>query len=120
VDPSGDSLNFWYNTPGTYFTDNRFSSYFSLNSNVRTNTGLAVKPFIRVCNRMRKNSANTVMDLKTWGNSNANVNSDVIIRLDSGGDPYPGSNSGKIRFNINGFSTLNNNISLVSSLTVSG
>jgi hypothetical protein len=30
--PSGDSLNFWYNTPGTYFTDNGFSSYFSLNS----------------------------------------------------------------------------------------
>ncbi len=24
VDPSGDSLNFWYNTPGTYFTDNGF------------------------------------------------------------------------------------------------
>ncbi len=42
------------------------------------------------------------MDLKTWGNSNSNVNSDVIIRLDSGGDPYVGSNSGKIAYNING------------------
>ncbi len=36
--------------------------------------------------------ANTAMDLKTWGNSNSNVNSDAIIRLDSGDDPYPGSN----------------------------
>ncbi len=55
VDPSGDSLNFWYNLPGTYFTDNGFLSYFSLNSNVSTNTGLAVEPFIRVYNRMWKN-----------------------------------------------------------------
>ncbi len=39
VVPSDDSLNFWYNTIGTYFTDNGFSSYFSLNSNVSTNTG---------------------------------------------------------------------------------
>ncbi len=102
VDPSGDSLNFWYNTPGTYFTHNGFSSYFSLNSNVSTDTGLAVEPFIRVYNRMWKNGANTAMDLKTWGNSNSNVNSDVIIRLDSGGDPNPGSNSGKIKYNRNG------------------
>jgi hypothetical protein len=29
------------------------------------------------------------MDLKTWGNSNSNVISDVVIRLNSGGDPYP-------------------------------
>ncbi len=47
----GDSLNFWYNTPGTYFTDNDFSSYFILNSNVSSNTGLAVEPFIRVYNK---------------------------------------------------------------------
>ncbi len=95
-------MNFWYNTPGTYFTDNGFSSYFSLNSNVSTNTGLAEEPFIRFYNRMWKNGANTAMDLKTFGNSNSNVNSDVLIRLDSGGDPYPGSNSGKIIYNING------------------
>jgi hypothetical protein len=42
------------------------------------------------------------MDLKTWGNSNSNANSDVIIRLDSSGDHHPGSNSGKITYNING------------------
>jgi hypothetical protein len=51
---------------------------------------------------MFKNGANTAMDLKTFGNSNANVNSDVLIRLDSGGDPTPGTNSGKITYNING------------------
>ncbi len=41
---------------------------------------------------------------KTFGNSNSNVNSDVLIRLDSGGNPIPGpnSNSGKIIYNING------------------
>jgi hypothetical protein len=79
-----------------------FSSYFSLNSNVNTNTGLAVEPLIRVYNRMWKNGAKTAMDLKTFGNSNSNVNSDVLIRLDSGGDPSPGSNSRKIMYNING------------------
>ncbi len=44
------------------------------------------------------------MDLKTWGNSNSNVNSlsDAIMRLDSGSDPYPGSNSGKKTYNTNG------------------
>jgi hypothetical protein len=46
------------------------------------------------------NGANTAMDLKTFGNSNSGVNSDVLIRLDSGGDPNPGSNSGKIIYNI--------------------
>jgi hypothetical protein len=96
VDPTGDSLNFYYNTTGTYFTDNDYSSYFSLNSNVETNTGLVVEPFIRVYNRMFKNGANTAMDLKTFGNANNNVNSDVLIRLDSGSDPTPGANSGKI------------------------
>ncbi len=87
VDPTGDSLNFWYNTPGTYFTDNGYSSYFSLNSNVSTSTGLAVEPFISTW----KKGANTAMDLKAWGNSNANVNSDVMIRLECGGDLYPGT-----------------------------
>ena len=53
VDTTGNSLNFWYNSPGTYFTNNGFASYFSLNSNVITNGGgVAVEPFIRVYNRM--------------------------------------------------------------------
>jgi hypothetical protein len=64
VNPSGDALNFYYNTSGTYFTDNDYSSYFSLNSNITTASGLAVEPFIRVYNRMFKNGANTAMDLK--------------------------------------------------------
>ena len=51
---------------------------------------------------MFKNGANTAMDLKTFGNSNSGVNSDVLIRIDSGGDPTPGTNSGKITYNING------------------
>jgi hypothetical protein len=42
------------------------------------------------------------MDIKTFGNSNSNVNSDVLIRIDSGGDPTPGANAGTITFNING------------------
>ncbi len=42
------------------------------------------------------------MDLKTWGNSNSQVNSNVLIRLDSGGDPSFGVNSGTIIYNING------------------
>jgi hypothetical protein len=103
VDPTGDSLKFWYNTPGTYFIDNGYASYFSLNSNITTNSGFAVEPFIRVYNRMWKNGANTAMDLRTWGNSNSGVNSNVLIRLDSGGDLYPGSNSGRITYNINSF-----------------
>ncbi len=94
----GDSLNFWYNAPGTYFTDNGYSSYFRLNSKVSTSTGLAVEPYIRVYNCIWKNEGNTVKDFKTWSNSNPNVMSDVIMRLDSGGDPYPGSNSGKITY----------------------
>ncbi len=73
-----------------------------MNSKVSTNTGLAVEPFIRVYNRMWKNGANTAMDLKTLGNSNSGVNSDVLIRLGSGGNPDPGSNSGNILYNING------------------
>ncbi len=42
-------------------------------------------------------------NFKTLGNANSNVNSDVIVRLDSDGDSYPCSNSGKITYNINGF-----------------
>ena len=51
---------------------------------------------------MLKSGANTAMDIKTFGNSNSNVNSDVLISLDSGGDPTPGENSGKMIYNING------------------
>jgi hypothetical protein len=96
------STNFWYNTPGTRFTNNGFNSFFSLNANVITDTGLNSQPFIRVYNRMFKNGANSAIDLKTFGNSNSNVNSDVLIRLDSGGDPTPGANAGTITYNING------------------
>ena len=42
------------------------------------------------------------MDIKTFGNANSNVNSNVLIWLDSGGDPTPGQNVGTITFNING------------------
>ncbi len=52
---------------------------------------------------MFKNGANTAMDLKTFGNSNSGVNSDILIRLDSGGNPTPGTNSGEKTYNINGF-----------------
>ena len=38
---------------------------------------------------MWKNGANTAMDLKTFGNSNSGVNSDVLIRIDSGGSQHP-------------------------------
>jgi hypothetical protein len=51
---------------------------------------------------MWKNGANTAMDIKTFGNSNSNVNSDVLIRIDSCGDPTPGANVGTIKYNING------------------
>ncbi len=87
-------LSFYYNTPRIYLTDNGFSSYFSLNSNITINTDLAVGPFIRVYNSMLKKGANTAMDLITFGNSNSGVISDVLIRRDSGGDPTPGTNSG--------------------------
>ncbi len=40
---------------------------------------------------MWKNGANTAIDIKTFGNSNANVNSDVLIRIESRGDPTPGT-----------------------------
>jgi hypothetical protein len=40
------------------------------------------------------------MKIKTFGNSNSNVNSDVSKRLESGGDSTPGTNSAKITYNI--------------------
>jgi hypothetical protein len=53
---------------------------------------------------MFKNVVNTAIDLKTFGNSNSGVNSDVLIRFDSGGSPIsgPNSNSGEIIYNIIG------------------
>ena len=61
-----------------------------------------MQPFIRVYNRMWKNNANTAIDIKTLGGSNSNVNSDVLIRIDSGGDPTAGVNTGTIIYNMNG------------------
>ena len=78
--------NFWYNSPGTYFTNNGFASYFSLNSNVIANFGVVSQSFITEYYRMWNNGANNAIDITTWGNSNANVNSNVLIRIDSGGD----------------------------------
>jgi hypothetical protein len=99
---NNSSTNFWYNTPGTRFTNNGFDSFFSLNANLITDTGLNPQPFIRVYNRMFKNGANSAIIIKIFGNSNSNVNSNVLIRLDSGGDPTPGANAGTITYNLNG------------------
>ncbi len=60
------STNFWYNTPGTRFTNNGFNSFFSLNANVITDTGLNSQPFIRVYNRMFKNGVNSAIDINTF------------------------------------------------------
>ena len=43
---------------------------------------------------MWKYGVNTAMDIKMFGNSNAGVNSDVLIEIDSGGDPTAGANVG--------------------------
>ena len=51
---------------------------------------------------MWKNSANTTLDIKTFGGANSNVNSSVLIRIHSGGDPTPGANTGTVLYNING------------------
>ena len=64
---NNSSTNFWYNTPGTSFINNGFTSFLSLNSNVITNTGTVSQPFIRVYNRMWKNGGNTAVDLQTFG-----------------------------------------------------
>jgi hypothetical protein len=50
---------------------------------------------------MWKNESNSAIDIKTFGNSNSNVNSDVRIRIDCGGDPTPGTSVGTITYNIN-------------------
>jgi hypothetical protein len=97
-----NTTNFWYNTNGTTFVSSGFSSYFSLNANIITGWGVIPTPFITVYNRMWKNVGNTAIDIKTSGQANNNVNSDVLIRIDSGGDPTVGANQGTILFNING------------------
>ena len=96
------NTNFWYNTPGTYFIDNGFTSFFNLNANVNTNFGLQTQPFITVYNRMWKNVGNTAIDIRTLGGANNAVNSDITIRIDSGGDPTIGANKGTILFSIDG------------------
>jgi hypothetical protein len=77
-----------------HFTNNGVLSYLF---NVIVNGGgTTVEPFIAVCNRMWKNGANTAIDIKTFGSSNSNVNSGVLIRIDCGGDPNPGINAGTV------------------------
>ena len=51
---------------------------------------------------MWKNGGNTALDLQTFGLANSNVNSSVLMRMDSGGDPTAGTNAGTITYNING------------------
>jgi hypothetical protein len=96
------NTNFWYNSPGTYFINNGFTSFFNLNANVNTNFGLQTQPFITVYNRMWKNVGNTAIDIRTLGGANNAVNSDITIRIDSGGDPTTGANKGTILFSIDG------------------
>jgi hypothetical protein len=82
---NNSSTIFWYNTPGTSFTNNGFTSFLSLNSNVITNVWTVSQPFIRVYNIMWKNGGNTAIDLQTFGFSNSGVNSSVLMRMDSDG-----------------------------------
>ena len=77
---------------------NGFTSYFTLNANVNAYNGLRSVPFITVYNRMWKNEVNNAVDIKTTGQANSGVNSDVLIRIDSGGDPTIGGNAGTILF----------------------
>ncbi len=47
LDPSGSNLIFYHNNPGTYFTDNGFTSFFYLSSaKITYNNNLAIVPFI--------------------------------------------------------------------------
>ncbi len=45
---------------------------------------------------------NAAIDFMIFGTSNANNNNDESLRLDSGGDPTTGTNSGKIAYYVNG------------------
>jgi hypothetical protein len=57
---------------------------------------------MRNYNCMQKWS-NTAMNLKTFCNSNSNVNHDIIITLDNASDPTPSTNSAKIVYTLNAF-----------------
>ena len=98
LDPSGNSLIFYHNNPGTYLTDNGFTSFFNLSSATITNTGLKIVPFITNYNRMFKNGLNNAIKIESTGSSNSNVNSSTYILLDSGSNPTPGTNEGTINF----------------------
>jgi len=101
LDPSGNSLIFYHNNPGTYFTDNGFNSYFNLSSaTITNNNNLAIVPFITNYNRMFKNGINNAIKIASTGSSNSNINSSTYILLDSGSNPAPGTNEGTIKFNI--------------------
>ena len=101
LDPSGNSLIFYHNNPGTYFTDNGFNSYFNLSSaTITNNNNLAIVPFITNYNRMFKNGINNAIKIASTGSSNSNINSSTYILLDSGSNPTPGTNEGTIKFNI--------------------
>ena len=113
IDTTGNSLNFYFNNPGVYFSDNGFTSYFNLNAVAQT-TGLAIEPFITVYNRMFKNGLNTAVKIYSWGGANSGVNSSTYILLDSGSDPTPGANIGKIYFSIS-----STNVALITLATTS-
>ena len=101
LDPSGNSLTFYHNNPGTYFADNGFTSYFNLSSaTITNNNNLAIVPFITNYNRMFKNGINNAIKIASTGSSNSNINSSTYILLDSGSNPTPGTNEGTIKFNI--------------------
>ena len=62
-DSTGNSLIFYHNNAGTYFTDNSFNSFFNISSATATATGLAVVPFITNYNRMFKNGINNAIHI---------------------------------------------------------
>ncbi len=75
MDPSGNSLIFYHNNAGTYFSDNGWNSYFNLFSATVTNTGSSTVPFITNYNRMLKNGINNAIKISSTGLSNSGVNS---------------------------------------------
>jgi hypothetical protein len=101
LDPSGNSLIFYHNNPGRYFTHNGFNSYFNLSSaTITNNNNLAIVPFITNYNRIYKNGVNNAIKIASSGTSNSGINSSTYILFDSGSNPTPGANVGTIKFNI--------------------
>ena len=101
LDSTGNSLIFYHNNAGSYYTDNSFNSFFNLSSaTMAYNNNLVITPFITNYNRMFKNGINNAIKIASTGLSNSNVNSSTYILLDSGGNPTPGTNEGTIKFNI--------------------